>query len=87
MTYPTTPAVMKHDLGSSKPLPPVNGNEGLLSEFGFSSSTELFRALEEDSGATSNTISSVYSYSDAPDFPGPLSRALSVLGVADVSLR
>lgn len=31
-------------------------------------------------------MASVYSYSDAPDYPGPLARSLLVVGVADASL-
>ena len=87
MTYPTSAAAMKHDLGCTKPLLSEQENESLLSVLGFSSSNEMFRALEEDAGVPSTTIASVYSYADAPDYPGPLSRTLSILGVADVSLR
>jgi hypothetical protein len=85
MTYPATKPKMKHDLQCARPLPTEDSS--LLSEMGFSNSTDLFRTLEEEVSATPNSLSSVYSYSDGPDYPGPLARGLLVLGVADLSLR
>lgn len=78
---------MKHDLSSaSQPVPDYPSS--LLADMSFSNSAELFRRLEEplDPSARPHPIGFVYSYSDAPDFPGPLSRSLIVLGVADASL-
>lgn len=85
MTYPTTTPKLKHALQCSRPLPTEDST--LLSEMGFQNSTELFRKLEEEIKAAPNSLCSVYSYSDGPDYPGPLARALLVLGVADLSLR
>lgn len=87
MTYPTSQPKMKHDLSSTSGF--SENPASLLSSVGFSNSTELFRRLEEPLDADTRgeiKIGSVYSYSDAPDYPGPLSRALLVLGVADTSL-
>ena len=84
MTYPTGPAKMKHDLAVSKPLPP--DGESLLAHMGFSTSTELFRALEEEIPPNPKVIGFIYSYDDGPEYPGPLSRSLNIMGVADVSL-
>lgn len=85
MTYPTTPPKMKHDLQCSRTLP--TDDKTLLSEMGFSNSSDLFRKLDEDAGSNLSSLCSVYSYSDGPDYPGPLARGLLVLGVADLSLR
>ena len=87
MAYPTTLPKNKHDLDcATQSLP--DHPESLLPGMGFANSTDLFRQLEEplDPGLKPHKIASVYSYADAPDYPGPLSRALIVLGVADVSL-
>lgn len=85
--YPTSEPKNKHDLifsGENLPAYP----ESLVSVVGFSSSAELFRKLEEpiDPKEKKQAIASVYSYSDAPDYPGPLSRSLIILGVANNSL-
>jgi hypothetical protein len=85
--YPTTDPKMKHDLQWSRPLPTEDSSQSLLSEMGFSTSSDLFRALEEEPSATPNSLCSVYSYEDGPDYPGPIARGLLVLGVADLSLR
>lgn len=85
MTYPTSNPTMKHDLQCIQPLPTESSS--LLDEMGFSSSPELFRSLDEGNSSGPNAICSVYSYSDAPDYPGPLSRSLIVCGVAGLSIR
>jgi hypothetical protein len=86
MTYPTANPTMKHDLQCVNPLPP--SSDTLLETMGFSNSTELFRKLEQEETPTSSTnLCSVYSYPDGPDYPGPLSRALTISGVADLSIR
>jgi mRNA (guanine-N7-)-methyltransferase len=87
MTYPTSQPKMKHDLSSASQEVPGYPSS-LISEMGISNSAELFRRLEEplDPAARPHQIGSVYSYSDAPDYPGPLSRSLIFLGVADTSL-
>ena len=84
MPYPTDLPKMKHDLACSKSLPP--DGESLLSHMGFSSSSDLFRALEEEISPNPRVLCSLYSYGDGPEYPGPLSRSLIVIGVADVSL-
>jgi SAM-dependent methyltransferase len=87
MTYPVGDPKMKHDLSSgSQPVPEYPSS--LISEMGFSNSAELFRRLDVplDPAARPHKLGFVYSYSDAPDYPGPLSRSLIVLGVADTSL-
>jgi hypothetical protein len=85
MTYPTSDPTMKHDLQCAKPLPSEDSN--LLDVLGFSSSSELFRSLEEGNSSAPTSLCSVYSYADAPDYPGPLSRSLIICGVADLSIR
>lgn len=85
MTYPTSVPSMKHDLECAQPFP--SEDETLLSAMGFSSSSELFRKLEEGNPSTPTTLCSVYSYPDGPEYPGPLSRKMIVSGVADLSIR
>jgi SAM-dependent methyltransferase len=72
---------MKHDLAFSKGLP--TDGTSLLSHMGFSTSTDLFRALEEEIAPNPKVLCSLYSYDDGPEYPAPLSRALVVTGVAD----
>jgi hypothetical protein len=85
MPYPTAPPKMKHDLDFARALP--SEDTSLISEMGFSNSTELFRSLEEEAPSHTDPVCSLYSYPDGPDYPGPLSRGLLILGVADLSLR
>lgn len=84
MTYPTAVPSMKHDLECAQPLP--SEDETLVSTMGFSSSSELFRKLEEGNSSTPTTLCSLYSYPDGPEYPGPLSRKMIVSGVADLSI-
>ena len=87
MTYPTSAPKNKHDMGfAGGELPAFPSS--LLSELGFPNSAELFRRLEQpiDPSVKLQSIGTVYSYADAPDYPGPLSRSLIVLGVASTSL-
>ncbi len=85
MSYPTSNPKMKHNLSFVTRLPEYPTT--LISEMGFGNTAELFRRLEEPIDPNiPSTSAFVYSYSDAPDFPGPLSRSLIVLGVADTSL-
>ena len=87
MTYPTSVPKNKHDLSFAGESLPEFPNS-LLSELGFSNSAELFRRLDQpiNPSVKLQEIGAVYSYSDAPDYPGPLSRSLIVLGVASTSL-
>ena len=85
MTYPTSGPKLKHQFLCSKPVP--SDDKTLLSEMGFSNSAELFRSLDQEFKGSPQTVASVYSYSDGPEYPGALARQLLILGVADVSLR
>ena len=85
MPYPMDAPKMKHDLQCTRDLPPEDSS--LLSEIGFSNSTDLFRSLAEEAVAHPNQVCSLYSYADGPEYPGPLSRSLIIMGVADLSLR
>eukprot|EP00980_Cylindrotheca_fusiformis_P010109 scaffold2243_cov122-Cylindrotheca_fusiformis.AAC.25 len=84
MTYPTSNPTMKHDLQCTKQIP--SDRNSLLDEIGFSSSSDLFRSVAAGYSSPPSTLCSVYSYADAPDFPGPLSRSLIVCGVAGLSI-
>lgn len=85
MTYPKSNPTMKHDLQGSQALP--EESESILEIMGISSSSEMFRILEEGTGPNLTPICSVYSYADAPDYPAPLSRSLIICGVADSTIR
>jgi len=87
MSYPTSEPVNKHDLQLYDVQCP-SFSESLTSVLGFSNSVELFGKLEEPikPGVKQSQIAAVYSYPDAPDYPGPLSRSLIVLGTANTSL-
>lgn len=84
MTYPTAIPSMKHDLECTQQLP--SEDRTLLSEMGFSNSSELFRKLEEGNPSAPTPLCSVYSYPDGPEYPGPLSRKMIISGVADLSI-
>uniref|UniRef100_A0A7S4AT26 mRNA (guanine-N(7))-methyltransferase n=1 Tax=Pseudo-nitzschia australis TaxID=44445 RepID=A0A7S4AT26_9STRA len=87
-SYPVTPPANKHDFlcvrGASDPSSP--------SAIVFSSSSELFRRVigYDDKDLAKNgapeSKAFIYSYKDGPEYPGPLSRSLLVLGYADRSL-
>jgi SAM-dependent methyltransferase len=79
MTYPKTNPKIKHDLMT------------LSAELEtFTSSTQIFEktddALRNASQLHPKRLSSVYSYDDGPDYPGPLSRGLLILGFANRDL-
>lgn len=76
---------MKHDLQCNQTLPVES--KSLLSEMGMSSSSNMFRILEESNVSNPTPICSVYAYADAPDHPAPLSRSLIICGVADSTIR
>jgi hypothetical protein len=79
---------------SSYPLSPAKNKHDLLCVRGdlvFSTSTELFqKVVHYDATDATNDkpeeICFVYSYKDGPEYPGPLSRSMLVLGYADRSL-
>ena len=79
-SYPLSTATNKHDLLC------VRGDEV------FSTSTELFRkvvhydATDATNDQQPEKTCFVYSYKDGPEYPGPLSRSILVLGYADRSL-
>jgi len=82
MPYPSTNPTCKHDVV----LPQVAGGGGGTDlQPKFDSATALFRALGAALAPNQmKKLCSAYSYQDAPK--PPLSRALSVIGVADVSM-
>jgi mRNA (guanine-N7-)-methyltransferase len=88
MPYPTKPGRCKHDLTSLNPLPSLDDQQDeLMSRMGFASSGELFKKLLDDlAPPQSSKICAVYSYDDGPEYPGPLSRVLPILGFADQSV-
>jgi len=75
---------MKHDLQCTQILP--TESRSLLAEMGMSSSSNMFRILEENNVSDPTPICSVYAYADAPDHPAPLSRSLIICGVADSTI-
>jgi hypothetical protein len=89
MPYPTQVPTNKHDLIGPLGLLFDDNNLLLQSEFRFISTAALFdavaRVLPPDIKNSDSCY--VYSYPDGPQHPGPLSRSLIVVGVADTSLR
>eukprot|EP00934_Nitzschia_sp_Nitz4_P006246 Nitzschia sp. Nitz4//scaffold2_size372955//172653//174965//NITZ4_000422-RA/size372955-processed-gene-0.106-mRNA-1//-1//CDS//3329546775//6236//frame0 len=84
MVYPSSEPTGKHDLVSVKKIPPFPAS--LLDSMAFSNSTEILHAVQAPLHPPAHTIAFVYSFPDAPDLPGPLSRVQPILGVADASL-
>jgi mRNA (guanine-N7-)-methyltransferase len=80
MPYPFHTPANKHDLGTKSALP----EENLFEKIGFRNTKGLFEALEIDLAEKIAVLTPVYSYSDAPH--PPLSRSLTILGVADSSI-
>mmetsp|Transcript_29074 Transcript_29074/g.78683 ORF Transcript_29074/g.78683 Transcript_29074/m.78683 type:complete len:915 (+) Transcript_29074:207-2951(+) len=86
--YPATPAVNKHDLLCIRGASDSSSPSATL----FSTSSELFRKVisydDKDFAKNGKPESKafIYSYKDGPEYPGPLSRSLLVLGYADRSL-
>mmetsp|Transcript_14865 Transcript_14865/g.36412 ORF Transcript_14865/g.36412 Transcript_14865/m.36412 type:complete len:889 (+) Transcript_14865:224-2890(+) len=82
MPYPQTQPKVKHNLlkvettSTTTPVAEV-----------FTSTDEIFRKIDEAVHNASTMrikqLSSVYSYDDGPDYPGPLSSGLLILGVTD----
>jgi mRNA (guanine-N7-)-methyltransferase len=84
-TYPTTPPTNKHDLICFESS--SGGYYNLVSSIKFDSTNELFHNLMKESPTVQpHKIASLYSYADGPEYPGPLSRGLLILGTADRSL-
>mmetsp|Transcript_26170 Transcript_26170/g.61480 ORF Transcript_26170/g.61480 Transcript_26170/m.61480 type:complete len:890 (+) Transcript_26170:198-2867(+) len=87
-SYPTTNPTNKHDLFCAKGA----SNSSSPSAIIFSSSAELFKKVlnydDKDFARNGQPEKKgfVYSYKDGPEYPGPLSRSLLVLGYADRSL-
>jgi mRNA (guanine-N7-)-methyltransferase len=80
MPYPFDTPANKHDLGTKTALPEGN----LVDQIGFRNTKGLLDALEIDLPEKITVLTPVYSYSDAPH--PPLSRSLTILGVADSSI-
>lgn len=85
MPYPTDDPTSKHDLVGPK-LQSGDGGEPHLGKM-IPSTAELFQELEHGTAPKVVKHSSVYTYPDGPKIPGPLSRALIMIGFADTSLR
>jgi mRNA (guanine-N7-)-methyltransferase len=94
-SYPTTPPTNKHDLLCTDPPPATSSTpsledfSNLVSSLKFSSSAELVHKVSDHlqpPHLKPFQIASVYSYEDGPEYPGPLSRSLLILGIADRSL-
>jgi len=87
-SYPLTQAVNKHDLLCVKGASDSSSPSAVV----FSSTSELFKKVisydDKDFARNGKPEQKgfVYSYKDGPEYPGPLSRSLLVLGYADRSL-
>eukprot|EP00536_Pseudo-nitzschia_multiseries_P002176 jgi/Psemu1/183093/e_gw1.29.107.1 len=87
-SYPATAPANKHDLLCIRGASNSSSPSAAL----FSSSSELFRKVisydDKDFAKNGKPESKafIYSYNDGPEYPGPLSRSLLVLGYADRSL-
>ena len=81
MPYPQTQPKVKHNLLK------VDTTESTSTADVFRSTDEIFRKIDEAVQNASTMrikqLSSVYSYDDGPDYPGPLSSGLLILGVSD----
>lgn len=89
MPYPTQAPSNKHDLIGPRGLLFDDSNLLLQSELHYTSTPSLFEAVARVLPPDIRNSDScyVYSYPDGPQSPGPLSRSLVVVGVADNSLR
>lgn len=81
MPYPVDAPTNKHDLTSPRLPHPSNR---LKDTIGFENTASIFQALSAPVPTELKRLCSVYSFPDAPS--PPLSRALIIIGVADVSL-
>ncbi|VEU39589.1 unnamed protein product [Pseudo-nitzschia multistriata] len=87
-SYPVTTPKTKHDLLCVRGASVLSSDSVIV----FSTSSELFRKVisYDDKDIVRNgkpeSKTSLYSYKDGPEYPGPLSRSLLVLGYADRSL-
>jgi len=87
-SYPLTQAVNKHDLLCVRGASDSSSPSAVV----FSSTSEMFKKVisYDDKDLARNGKPEqkgfVYSYKDGPEYPGPLSRSLLVLGYADRSL-
>lgn len=91
--YPTTPPKNKHDVlcleaPSSSSSSSMEDYRDLLRKMTFSTANEFLATLEDGAPSSSKPfkIASVYSYEDGPEYPGPLSRGMLILGIAKHSM-
>lgn len=80
MPYPTSNPIAKHDLVG----PALNEDNTTLS-----TTEDVIKRIageDEEKAPPPHLISTVYTYSDAPTQPKPLSRKLAIVGYADVGL-
>ena len=88
MPYPLGLPLLKHDLVGPRALVKSADGDFLATDCRFSSTVELFRALGHGQNPQDlRLLVSIFSYADAPQEPKPLSRALTMIGLADTSLR